>query len=188
MREPSELMDNAMVFVSQIIPDGCRASQRTPRLPDLGLRSTCTLVVDRGSRGRNTVASRISEICINCADPDTMARFWSAALGYPEIDRNETGVAIMGAPNRPSMLFVRTDDVGGPPKTGRNRLHIDLSPTDCDQDAEVSRLELLGAKRIDIGQGTPTWVVLADPEGNEFCVLRRRVPPEPAPYNSDNLG
>ena len=76
----------------------------------------------------------------------------------------------------------------GPPKTGRNRPHIDLSPTDCDQDAEVSRLELLGAKRIDIGQGTPSWVVLADPEDNEFCVLRRRVPPEPEAFNSDNLG
>ena len=130
------------------------------------------------------MASRISEICINCADPDTMATFWSAALGYPESDRDETGVAIRGAPNVPSMLFVRTDDVGGPPKVGRNRLHIDLSPTDRDQDAEVGRLESLGAKRIDIGQGTPSWVVMADPEGNEFCVLRRRVAPEPAPFGS----
>ena len=133
------------------------------------------------------MASRISEICINCADPDTMAKFWSAAIGYPEIERDEMGVAIMGAPSFPSMLFVRTDDVGGPPKTGRNRLHIDLSPTDRDQNAEVGRLESLGAKRIDIGQGTPSWVVMADPEGNEFCVLRRRVPPEPEPFGSYNL-
>ena len=130
------------------------------------------------------MASRISEICINCADPDTMAKFWSAAIGYPEIERDEVGVAIMGAPNVPSMLFVRTNDVGGPPKTGRNRLHIDLSPTDRDQDAEVGRLESLGARRIDVGQGAPSWVVMADPEGNEFCVLRRRVPPEPAPLGS----
>jgi catechol 2,3-dioxygenase-like lactoylglutathione lyase family enzyme len=133
------------------------------------------------------MASRISEICINCADPDTMAEFWSAAIGYPEIERDEMGVAIMGAPNFPSMLFVRTDDVGGPPKTGRNRLHIDLSPTDRDQNAEVGRLESLGARRIDIGQGTPSWVVMADPEGNEFCVLRRRVPPEPEPFGSYSL-
>ena len=133
------------------------------------------------------MASRISEICINCADPDTMAKFWSAAIGYPEIERDEMGVAIMGAPNFPSMLFVRTDDVGGPPKTGRNRLHIDLSPTDRDQNAEVGRLESLGAKRIDIGQGTPSWVVMADPEGNEFCVLHRRVPPEPEQFGSYNL-
>ena len=133
------------------------------------------------------MASRISEICINCADPDTMAKFWSAAIGYPEIERDEMGVAIMGAPNFASMLFVRTDDVGGPPKTGRNRLHIDLSPTDRDQNAEVGRLESLGAERIDIGQGSPSWVVMADPEGNEFCVLRRRVPPEPEPLGSYNL-
>ncbi len=128
------------------------------------------------------MASRISEICINCSDPETMGRFWSAALDYPEVATDEDGVAIMGAPNRPSMLFVRTDDAGGPPKAGPNRLHIDLSPTDRDQEAEVSRLEALGAKRIDVGQGTPSWVVMADPEGNEFCVLRRRVPPEPEPF------
>jgi catechol 2,3-dioxygenase-like lactoylglutathione lyase family enzyme len=133
------------------------------------------------------MASRLSEICINCADPDTMAEFWSAAIGYPETDRDDTGVAIMGASNAPSILFVRTDDVGGPPKQGRNRLHLDLSPTDRNQDAEVSRLEALGAKRIDIGQGTPSWVVMADPEGNEFCVLRRRVPPEPEPLRPVNL-
>jgi len=133
------------------------------------------------------MASRISEVCINCADPDTMAKFWSAAIGYPEIERDEIGVAIMGAPNFPSMLFVRTDDVGGPPKAGRNRLHFDLSPTDRDQNAEVGRLESLGARRIDIGQGTPSWVVMADPEGNEFCVLRRRVAPEPEPLGAYNL-
>ena len=132
------------------------------------------------------MASRMSEICINCEDPDTMAEFWSATLGYPVTDRDETGVAIAGPPDRPSLLFVRTGDVGGPPKAGPNRLHIDLSPTDCDQDAEVRRLELLGAKRIDIGQGTPSWVVLADPEGNEFCVLRRRVRPEPEPFGADD--
>lgn len=129
------------------------------------------------------MASRVSEICINCADPDAMARFWSDAIGYPEIARDHTGVAIMGAPNAPSILFVRTDDVGGPPKVGPNRLHLDLSPTDRDQDTEVRRLESLGATRIDVGQGTVSWVVMADPEGNEFCVLRRRVPPEPEPFD-----
>jgi catechol 2,3-dioxygenase-like lactoylglutathione lyase family enzyme len=128
------------------------------------------------------------EICINCVDPDTMAAFWSAALGYTEVGRDDIGVAIMGASNRPSLLFARTDDVDGPPKVGRNRLHIDLSPTDRDQDAEVRRLEQLGAKRIDIGQGAPSWVVLADPEGNEFCVLSTSIPPEPAAFDPDVLG
>lgn len=127
------------------------------------------------------MASRITEICVNCSDPVAMAAFWSAALGYPEVDRDETSVEIRGAADRPSMLFIRTDDVGGPPKAGPNRLHIDLSPTDCDRDAEVRRLEFLGATQIDIGQGEQTWVVLADPEGNEFCVLDRRVPAEPGP-------
>ena len=128
------------------------------------------------------MASRIREICINCTDPEAVAAFWSAALGYPETDRDEECVQIMGATDRPSLLFVRTGDVGGPPKGGPNRLHIDLSPTDRDQDGEVARLEALGATRIDIGQGSPTWVVLADPEGNEFCVLRTRVPAEPEPF------
>jgi len=129
------------------------------------------------------MASRIRELCINCADPERMAEFWSAALGYPDIDRDEESVAIMGAQNAPSILFIRTDaDAGGPPKVGNNRLHLDLSPTGCDQSAEVARLEQLGAVRIDIGQGTPSWVVMADPEGNEFCVLRMMVPPEPEPF------
>ena len=130
------------------------------------------------------MSSRIREICINCADPDMMAGFWSEALGYPVIERDEVGVLIMGAPDRPSVLFARTDDLGGPPKTGPNRLHLDLSPTDCEQEAEVRRLERLGARRIDLGQGDAPWVVLADPEGNEFCVLHRRVPPEPGSFVS----
>ena len=56
----------------------------------------------------------------------------------------------------------------------KDRLHIDLSPHGCDQATELERLLALGAKRIDIGQGEQTWVVLADPEGNEFCLLRGR--------------
>ncbi len=57
-----------------------------------------------------------------------------------------------------------------------------IAPTGCDQATEVARLEQLGAVRIDIGQGTPSWVVMADPEGNEFCVLRTQVPPEGQPF------
>ncbi len=125
---------------------------------------------------------RISEICFNCADPAAMAQFWCSAIGYRETERDETGVAIAGAPNAPTILLVLVDDVDPATKIGHNRLHLDLSPTASDQDAEVARLEALGARRIDIGQGSPTWVVMADPEGNEFCVLRRPVPPEPEPF------
>jgi Glyoxalase-like domain len=125
---------------------------------------------------------RISEICFNCADPVAMAEFWCAAIGYHETERDETGVAIAGAPEAPVILMCVVDDVDQDAKVGHNRLHLDLSPTEHDQDAEVARLEELGARRIDIGQGSPTWVVMADPEGNEFCVLRRQVPPEPEPF------
>jgi len=70
----------------------------------------------------------------------------------------------------PDLLFVKVPDA----KDSKNRLHLDLRPTD--QAAEVSRLEGLGARQVDIGQGEPSWVVLADPEGNEFCVLRPLAP------------
>ena len=71
------------------------------------------------------------------------------------------------APDRlPGLLFLSVPEG----KTIKNRLHLDLRP--ADRDAEVARLEGLGASRVDIGQGEQTWVVLADPEGNEFCVLR----------------
>ena len=133
---------------------------------------------------------RISEICINCADPDAMAAFWGAAIGYHETERDEEGVAIAGAAIAPTILLIRVDDVVPGAKVGHNRLHIDLSPTGADeagQDVEVARLEALGARRIDIGQGTPTWVVMADPEGNEFCVLRRPVLPEPEPFTAPDV-
>jgi hypothetical protein len=68
---------------------------------------------------------------------------------------------------------IRTPDA----KVSKNRLHIDLNATDRDQDAEVQRILALGATRVDIGQGEQSWVVLADPEGNEFCVLRSTVEP-----------
>jgi Glyoxalase-like domain len=129
------------------------------------------------------VTLRISEICFNCADPVAMAEFWCAAIGYHETERDDTGVAIAGAPSAPTIMMVRVDDDAGLVKVGHNRLHIDLSPTELDQETEVARLEGLGARRVDIGQGSPTWVVMADPEGNEFCVLRRSVPPEPEPFN-----
>ena len=73
----------------------------------------------------------------------------------------------------PCLLFIKAPDA----KSAKNRLHLDLRPDD--RDAEVARLEALGAKRVDIGQGPDvTWVVMADPDGNEFCVLRALRPDE----------
>jgi hypothetical protein len=94
-------------------------------------------------------------------------------LGY-EITEDTEGVVSLEAPDRsaPGIDFVAVPE----PKTVKNRLHIDLSPSDRDQAQEVERIVELGATRIDIGQGDVSWVVLADPEGNEFCLLRTRRP------------
>lgn len=98
--------------------------------------------------------------------------FWSEALGWPLVWDQDEETAIQ-SPNGGSKI-----SWGGPPvnpKLEKNRLHLDLAPpADGDQDAEVERLIALGAKRIDIGQGDVPWEVLADPDGNEFCVLPPR--------------
>ena len=86
--------------------------------------------------------------------------------------RYQGRIEIAGPPGSgPSPTFVPVPEA----KTVKNRLHIDVNPVGCDQAQEVERLMGLGARRVDIGQGDPSWVVLADPEGNEFCVLRARV-------------
>ena len=124
------------------------------------------------------MACRFTELIIDCEDPRRLADFWAKALDYRETDAKFEGehhyVELEGPPGAgPLILLLRTPDK----KTSKNRVHIDVNATDRDQDAEVERLEALGATRVDIGQGERTWVVLADPEGNEFCVLRSRVDP-----------
>jgi predicted enzyme related to lactoylglutathione lyase len=114
-------------------------------------------------------------VCIDAHDPDLLARFWADVLGW---QRDGDGPDEIGLrPGDPAkgteLLFLRVPEA----KSVKNRLHIDLRPDD--QAAEVARVEALGAKRVDIGQGPDvTWVVLADPEGNEFCVLRALRPDE----------
>jgi len=110
---------------------------------------------------------------VDSVDPAPLARFWEAALGWRITEEEPDEVVLeppAGSPEDgvvPDLLFLRVPEA----KAGKNRLHLDLRP--ADQAAEVARLEALGARRVDIGQGTSvTWVVLADPEGNEFCVLR----------------
>jgi catechol 2,3-dioxygenase-like lactoylglutathione lyase family enzyme len=122
---------------------------------------------------------RIGEIVVDCSDPDRAAQFWCAALGYRVTDRDESGVAIAGDPSAPTILFLSSSDA----KTHKNRLHLDVCPVDGSRDDEVLRLEELGARRIDIGQGDVSWVVMADPVGNEFCVMATVLPPEPVPFH-----
>ena len=117
-------------------------------------------------------------ITVDAHDPLALAQFWAEALGWKiGEDVNDIEVWIereLGDPNKtgfPDILFLKNSS----PKRGKNRLHLDLRP--ADQAAEVARLEKLGAKKIEIGQSaepTCTWVVMADPEGNEFCILRER--------------
>lgn len=106
---------------------------------------------------------------IDTADPQRLAKFWTEALGYEVLysrpDGDERAVLI-GGHGRPRILFFEVHDE----KVVKNRLHLDLRPDD--QEAEVERLLSLGATKVDIGQGDPSWVVMADPDGNEFCVLR----------------
>jgi hypothetical protein len=128
------------------------------------------------------VTSKFTELEIDCADPRALARFWCAVLGY-EVQDEEDGLVTIGSPlvpegtDRPgpvppSLTFARVPEG----KTVKNRLHIDVNPVDREQDDEVARLLELGARRADVGQGEQSWVVLADPEGNEFCVLAGRRP------------
>jgi predicted enzyme related to lactoylglutathione lyase len=120
---------------------------------------------------------RIQALAVDARDPAALARFWEAALGWritdaddeevvvePPADSEEDGVV-------PDLLFLRVPEG----KEVKNRMHLDLRP--ANQSVEVARLEDLGARQVDVGQGDDvTWVVMADPEGNEFCVLRPHRP------------
>lgn len=116
------------------------------------------------------MGSRWYSVVIDCADMAAQARFWAAVLDHRIVYEDEEEVDV--APDEhtfPNLVFVQVPEG----KTVKNRLHIDLNPDD--QEAEVERLIGLGARRVDVGQGPDvTWVVMADPEGNEFCVLRAR--------------
>ncbi|MGO2037144.1 MAG: VOC family protein [Brevibacterium sp.] len=107
---------------------------------------------------------------IDARDPHALGRWWAEALGWVIVDESETEIEIRETPERlPGLIFGIDDD----PKTVKNRMHLDFRPDD--QAAEVARFLSLGAKRVDIGQtGDEPWVVLADPEGNEFCILSSR--------------
>ena len=120
--------------------------------------------------GKNPIASE----CLNfdAEDPDSLAAFWEEALGWRRTYDEEDEVVIAPLEDSPEdgvvpdLLFFRVEDE----RQVKNRLHLDLRPED--QDAEVARLEELGATRVSVGQGDDvSWVVMADPEGNEFCVL-----------------
>jgi hypothetical protein len=126
------------------------------------------------------MACRISELVIEAADPERLAVFWGGVLGYVELGREDDGSIEIGPPDagfgglQPTLVL----SPSSAPKAAQLRLHIDVNATDRDQDAELERLLALGARPADVGQtGEEDWHVLADPEGNEFCLLRTRLQP-----------
>lgn len=106
---------------------------------------------------------------LSCDGSEAVGHFWSQALGWPLVWDQDQETAIRSPQGGPKVTW------GGPPlipKLGKNRLHLDIAPPiGGDQTAEVDRLLSLGATRVDLGQGEVSWEVLADPDGNEFCVL-----------------
>jgi hypothetical protein len=123
-------------------------------------------------RGGRHVACRFTELIVDSNNPEVLAHFWSQVLDWEAGERE--GVWWLKPPLAaiPLIVFVKVPEK----KSIKNRLHIDVSPTDRTRDEEVDRLLALGATRAHVGQADDVpWTVLADPEGNEFCVLGTQV-------------
>jgi hypothetical protein len=128
------------------------------------------------------MTSKFTELAIDCADPGALARFWCSALDY-QVQGEDDGVVAIGSPmvpegkNRlgpvpPVLTFAHVPEG----KTVKNRVHLDVNPTDREQDEEIARLVGLGARVVNDNRPEFSWVTLADPEGNEFDVLAGRRP------------
>jgi predicted enzyme related to lactoylglutathione lyase len=113
---------------------------------------------------------RLHHIVVDTYDLPRLARFWTQALGWRVLSERDQEIVIGPDVTAPvGICFMPVTDV----KTVKNRVHLDLTTSAADRDAEIGRLLALGASRVDIGQtGQESWTVLADPEGNEFCVVR----------------
>ncbi|MDV6011111.1 VOC family protein [Haloechinothrix sp. LS1_15] len=119
------------------------------------------------------MTSHIAVIAIDAVQPRPVAEFWCAVLGWEVVEVAEEGIGIAAADGS----WPRIDVLAVPErKESKNRLHLDLRADGSTFDEELARLEALGARRVDVGQGPDvSWVVLGDPEGNEFCLLSRTV-------------
>ena len=115
------------------------------------------------------MASSWEQIVVDAEDPARLARWWAEALGYRIVHEAPDEIEIRRSRDEPpGLLFTPVQEA----KAVKNRLHLDLRPDD--QESEVERLVDMGARPVDVGQHNVGWVVLADPEGNEFCVLSSR--------------
>ncbi|MEU1489502.1 VOC family protein [Streptomyces sp. NPDC005776] len=131
------------------------------------------------------MTSRFAELVIDCHDPERLAAFWCEVLDFKVIERAQGKVEIgswvptveevRARQMPPTLVFIQVPEG----KTVKNRLHLDVSPIDDSTDNEVTRLLGLGAAKVDVGLGSGrSWVVMADPEGNEFDVMRTLAPSE----------
>jgi Glyoxalase-like domain len=119
------------------------------------------------------VTSRLTNICIDSADPLSLAHFWCGVLGWEIADESDGGISI--APSGRTWPVIDVLPVRDK-KVQKNRLHLDLRADGISTNDELERLMSLGASKVDVGQPADvTWVVLADPEGNEFCLLSTSV-------------
>ena len=164
----SEMVDRRVSLGAQHVDIGQSSDSDHVVLADPEGNEFC--VVRRGDFLATT--DLIGAIVFEPADP-VVGRFWSEAVGWPIVYDQDGGTAIRAPDGRGP--FVTFGPPTGAVKTGKNRLHLDIAPSsDGCQAAEVERLVALGARRVDLGQGDVSWVVMADPEGNEFCVLTSR--------------
>jgi predicted enzyme related to lactoylglutathione lyase len=116
---------------------------------------------------------RLHHIVVDTHDLPGLARFWTQALGWKILSERDREIVIGPEQSAPvGMCFMPVPDA----KTVKNRVHLDLTTSAEDRDEEIERLLALGARRVDVGQtGAESWTVLADPEGNEFCVVRPKL-------------
>lgn len=121
-------------------------------------------------------------VLIDCVDLDVMTEFWCQALDMEHVWSGPSGGHLLTARDGSGRRLALMPSADA--KVGKNRIHLDLRP-DVSQASEVRRLESIGARRVDIGQAEVTWVVMADPEGNEFCVLRSLAEKVGADSNGD---
>ncbi|WP_166823796.1 VOC family protein [Brevibacterium limosum] len=123
------------------------------------------------------MVSRISDLIDKTPGSAQLSRFWCKALGCEVSATDETGVAISGASNAPTILFEPSSD-----SFGDNSLHLDLCPTDRSQADELERLVAPGATKTDVVP-SGSWHVLADPDGDKFCLMAKRIPAEPEDFH-----
>ncbi len=160
---PRDQVDNTIWALARDVTSG----DRPVRGRTAGFRDT----VQRAAHTAG-MPVRLRHIVVDAHDLPGLARFWTQALGWKVLSGRENEIVIGTGENAPvGMCFMPVTD----PKTVKNRVHLDLTSTTADRDQEIDRLLTLGARRVGIGQtGAESWTVLADPEGNEFCVVRSK--------------